>query len=526
MVHINILGVSVAALAASAVIGVAHGKTVSLSPLGGSGAAVSADEGDIVKVKGRGVGTTRAEALKDAYRDAVERAVGLYVDADIVAENDQLVKDQILTQSNAYITDYQELGMEKIAGGLVQLRILATVRKRALTTKLSGVMPTQTAALNSAGLQNVHAQLVTKEKRAGDAAALLKNALDGINPMKSLMVANIRPETQKIVAADDNSGDYSMRGRGARGGRGSSATADSSNSSVTLRYLFEVRLDREKYFSEFVPHLKKVLDQISLTPPKEIRLTELVWDPNATTHLVHLQEFLNGNISNQFDFDSDRSGGSGRRLFTRNSHVPVFFDPAHCYSISWNGYNWAWLLGYDYEHRLKSGDAFSGKRVALGYEDFDERYRKDKVYFALITSLNASCSNGKVTMYELDKSVVTVLNAWRRELIEKDTGDLAQKTTDYNIVFLDKNGEEIDVYPWQIENGLLMNIKLGVIPGAGMVYCAPFVGCFGECLIQWRDFVLEKDALAKIASVKIELEDADPEPASATPGASAGGYTK
>ena len=41
-----------------------------------------AQDAEIVKVKGRGVGTDKAEALKDAYRDAVERAVGMYVDAE------------------------------------------------------------------------------------------------------------------------------------------------------------------------------------------------------------------------------------------------------------------------------------------------------------------------------------------------------------------------------------------------------------------------------------------------------------
>ena len=40
-----------------------------------------AQDAEIVKVKGRGVGADKTEALKDAYRDAVERAVGLYVDA-------------------------------------------------------------------------------------------------------------------------------------------------------------------------------------------------------------------------------------------------------------------------------------------------------------------------------------------------------------------------------------------------------------------------------------------------------------
>ena len=506
MMRMKVFGVPMVALVASAIICAAHGKTVSLSPLGGSGASATVD--DTVKVQGRGVGTTKEEALKDAYRDAIERAIGLYIDAEAAAENDQLIKDQVLTHSNAYIMDYRELGTDKIDGGLVRLRILATVKKRALTTKLSGVMPTQTALLNSTGLQNAHAQLVTKEKRAEDAAALLKNALDGINPMKSLMVANIRPETQKIVTADDNSG-----GRGGRGsgGRGRGATAESSNSSVTLRYLFEVKLDREKYFAEFVPNLKKVLEQISLQPPKEIRLTELMpsrGDSRNEYRAEKLQAFLAGGGSrNSYDEGDQDVYYNGTRLFgpfVGYFKINTYFDPLHVYSIQWQGDNWVWQFG-SYQYCPKAGGAFSWKTVPLSYAGFDGHYRKDKVYFALITSLNATGSNGKVTIYELDKSVIPVLDEWRKGLVDKDRNE--QKTTNYNIVLLDKDGEELGVYPWQIPNGMLMNVKFAELPGAGMVYAAPFVGCFGECLIQWRDFVLEKDALAKIASVRIELAD-------------------
>ena len=270
------------------------GTTVALTPLspaplGGTGAAAqsAAAESDTVKVQGRGVGVDKVAALKDAYRDAIERAVGLYVDAETAANNDQVVKDQILTQSNAYITDCRELGEEKIDGGLVQLRILATVKKVALTTKLTGVMPPQTVRIDNTGLQNVHAQLVTQEKRAEDAAALLKNALDGIDPMKSLMVANIRPETQKIITADD----ASSGGRGRWRRRGSSGNTPAAGS-VTLRYLFEVKLDRAKYFAEFVPNLKKVLDQISLVPPKELRLMELMPANEDNQHFRGLKDYL------------------------------------------------------------------------------------------------------------------------------------------------------------------------------------------------------------------------------------------
>ena len=186
------------------------------------------------------------------------------------------------------------------------------------------------------------------------------------------------------------------------------------------------------------------------------------------------------------------------------SDFSAYLDPIHVYSISWQGNNWVWTFGYD-QYRPKSGGAFRWQNVKLMVGDFEEQYRKDKVCFAMITSLNTDGSNGKVTMYELDKSVIGTLNEWREGLI--NAGPHMQKTTNYNIILLGKDGEEIGVYPWQIPNGILMNVKFAEIPGAGMVYAAPFVGCFGENLIQWRDFILEKDQLAKIASVKIELAD-------------------
>ena len=90
--------------------------------------AAFADDVEIVKVKGQGVGADKAEALKDAYRDAVERAVGLYVDAEQMMKNEKLVTDQILTQSNAYIEKYNIVVEAKKPNGLVAITILANVR--------------------------------------------------------------------------------------------------------------------------------------------------------------------------------------------------------------------------------------------------------------------------------------------------------------------------------------------------------------------------------------------------------------
>lgn len=100
--------------------------------------------GETVSVLGRGMGMNREEALKDAYRDAIERAVGLYVDAEQMMKNEQLVHDQILTHSNAYIERYDIKKEETRPNGLTEIQILAVVNRSALAQKLSEVMPPQT----------------------------------------------------------------------------------------------------------------------------------------------------------------------------------------------------------------------------------------------------------------------------------------------------------------------------------------------------------------------------------------------
>ena len=213
-----------------------------------------AEDGDIVKVRGKGTGSDKTEALKDAYRDAVERAVGLYVDAEQMMKNEELVKDQILTQSNAYIEKYDVTKESAKPNGLVEVQILAEVRKTALTKKISDVMPTKTFKLNSAVVQNLHAKLVTDEKRTTDGAALLRNALDGIDPARQLVKASLVSPDAKIIEPN---------GRGRR----------NDGELVTLRYAFKFEIDCDRYMSEFLPHLQKTLEQVSVTEPKTIRLT-------------------------------------------------------------------------------------------------------------------------------------------------------------------------------------------------------------------------------------------------------------
>jgi len=462
-------------------------------------ASAAASE-ETVKVLGRGVGTDEGSALKDAFRDAIERAIGLYVDAETVAKNDEIIKDQILTHSNAYVTHYDQQSAKPTSGGLTEVRILATVKKRPLTQKIQDVMPTQATAVNAAGLQNAFAQMTTKEKRAGDAAALLENALSGLNPVKSLLVANVRPETQKIITADGNTTK-----------RGSHGNAGLSADQVALRYLFELRLDREKYFKEFVPNLKRVLEQISLLEPKEIRISEAIPPDrmNAYRYADVLAEYKN---DIQVRHKMPQINGQRWPGWLHDSWGPL--DAIHVYGGVWgSGYK-----EWDFGPGFISSQGNRTQRFWLTYGGYGKV--AEAIDVALITELTPDLKAGKIILYELDKSCLEIWNRWMEDVIGEGRGKRATKrqilqsrSTFYNIVIGDGQGQMLSMMPWEVLTSNLMNVKFASqgehvnrdYQDKCHVYITPFVGCFGECYIEWKSLIVDKSLLPKIKQIKIEL---------------------
>jgi len=62
-------------------------------------------------------------------------------------------------------------------------------------------------------------------------------------------------------------------------------------------------------------------------------------------------------------------------------------------------------------------------------------------------------------------------------------------------------------YPNRRTRQIARRMNLADNQPVGVFYSSPFVGCAGDAFIEWRDFVLPKDDLARIASVRIEPID-------------------
>ena len=191
-----------------------------------------------VKVEyGDGHGETADEALKEAMKDVLQKVVGVYVDSDFRMNNDQIIKDEIITHCNGFIDHYMKIDEADDPNGRGKsVTIKAWVKMRDFVNRMKRMAPRQCVAMDGVLLDSELSDKLSAE-------ALLRKELDGLNPALDLMevslVKDIRPA---VVEATDNS--------------------------VTLRYVFQLRYSR-RYYKEFVPRLSRLLDQIASGKRKE-----------------------------------------------------------------------------------------------------------------------------------------------------------------------------------------------------------------------------------------------------------------
>ena len=480
--------------------------TASIVPIGAGSTETAAAATDTVKVQGKGSGITRAEALKDAYRDAVERAVGLYVDAEQMVKNDELVSEQILTQSNAYVEKY-DVVKESSANGLVTLRILATVKKTALTKRLSDVMPPQTFKLGD-DAQNVHAVAVTQEKRSEDAVALLKKTLDGVNPVTQLV---------RLSLADPKLMTQEIRDRG-----GSTKTC--------YFYRFKFELDEKKYYEEFLPPLLKVLDQISVSQPKTVRLQSKNVTSEEGANYILSGEWVNDTYKNSWAKRRYRTHEPSRQSLDGLYEGMKGHEQEGAYegvvSLGSVGNYWHLSGGGKLSPLFGNGCRFEIPSCHSSPENMRRRSGRvgdmlDAEAFPVmvITEMNASRTSVQARCYELPKGCAEVILIWQWRLCAADNSRMdridPRGRTAYNIVLKDRNNEDVVVRSISFQNVALINAMAGqgtmfkgsARDGGYGWYVTPMIHTDAKSLQRWIGFDIPRDDLPKIASVSIELAE-------------------
>ena len=134
--------------------------------------SVGQNPSQLIEVVAEGTGETKKNALKDAFRSAVQRVVGAYVDAETLIKNDELVEDKVLIYSDGFVKTYETIS-EQEKNGLITIKIRAKIERRSVIDKLKAVNIT-TRKIDGQGL---FAEIVTNMAAKKDATALLKKAL-------------------------------------------------------------------------------------------------------------------------------------------------------------------------------------------------------------------------------------------------------------------------------------------------------------------------------------------------------------
>ena len=102
--------------------------------------AIEVEATGVAAIFSGNVAGARNQAIANAQRNAVEQGVGALVDSRTVSENFQIIKDEVLTSSQGFVTGYKILSEGKTRdGNSFEVKIRATVSKELLEDRLSAL---------------------------------------------------------------------------------------------------------------------------------------------------------------------------------------------------------------------------------------------------------------------------------------------------------------------------------------------------------------------------------------------------
>lgn len=472
-------------------------------------------DAEIVKVRARGVGPDKVEALKDAYLNAIEQAVGLYIDAERMVANASLVKNQITVQSNAYINKHKVVSEEVLDNGLISVTILAEVRNRALTKRLHEVMPPTTTNLSDSSL-NLHARIVAETKADDDARTIIRNELEGLHPLKHLIRASV---AGKDPIRESVEGDPSL---------------------VRLWYPIRFEVDTAKYYKTFVPRWVRLLDQIKVAPAKRI---------DMKNNLEYIKAYKSA-VENKFGTVRKKKAGVMTRCEKkRDLSSGEYYDQLKIWGLSLNeeysgvsffdaivsgksyalhgtgddirgfcskrGDHWG-AAGVDIVPVSNIGRIQSYFRSTESWSEWAPEISEDcEFQVGIISKAYGNALSGKI--YKLPYECVREIYAWQRRLagdVQNSEYEEAPVVT-YTVSFADAGGNEIIGTSFAVRCSDVMNFACTLLEdqdsdgngGSRLWLITPLVGGFAKSYVKWVSIDILKDDVAKIASATVTVED-------------------
>ena len=203
-----------------------------------------------------GYGATPEAAEKSALQKAVRKAVGEMVDAETLAQNGELIKDEVLSYSDGFVQSKKIIsGPEKDEDlGLFSIVIEAKVLPKKLAAKLEEAKITTSAVAG----EDIWAQAVSKISNVFEGREMLAKLVnEEIIPARLLKARLISPGPDGKPLYDDQAKIEQK--------------IDYDAQTVEMTYMVEMRWDREAYLESIVPRMTALLDKLAVAPPVEVR---------------------------------------------------------------------------------------------------------------------------------------------------------------------------------------------------------------------------------------------------------------
>lgn len=358
---------------------------------------------ETTEVTAEGAGSTETEALKDAFRNAVQQAVGLVVDAETVVKNEDILEDQILTYSDGFIEKHRVLSKQK-RDGIVSIEIEAVIKRRSLVQKLESAKVIKRKADGG----SLFGEIVSQAEGSQDAKKLLNKALKGF-PLNCL--------TAEIVEQD---------------GKPFSLVGTPSKDKNTVRIIVRVKSDPKAY-NAFSKRLCNTLDGIKLqsredtfkAKPATGDYQNRLPDEEYRTGVPNLKPIYLMKAYEVFGACKDEGWGAGKTVIMVNTQRTSKLD-----STEW--------ISYSVDPKIVTGlgilcNSPIGVKLELLDEDGDslitERFscvptRGSSRPFSLIDCTGISRSTiGRWEIGSISKPYLEQWHSWRRYIDKPDYKD-------------------------------------------------------------------------------------------------------
>jgi len=121
-----------------------------------------------------GVGTSPEAAKKNAFRNAVSKVVGSFIENDILIKNDKIIEDKLLEYSGGFVETFEVISESKDKDGLFKVKLKAKIAKQTVVEKLRSMK----IDVKSVSGSNLKAQFETQETMKKEGGKLINSIME------------------------------------------------------------------------------------------------------------------------------------------------------------------------------------------------------------------------------------------------------------------------------------------------------------------------------------------------------------